>query len=129
MAIAAISLGSGAVFGDPVQGSVAHAVRALRLRRYRLLRQGGDVAPARSLLRRLARSPPRLRSKRAQVGVLTGASCASMARSWAALMRRLTGVAVRPCTTIETMTQASAVQTTISVSAAGSTRRRPLRPQ
>ena len=45
--------GSGAVFGDPVQGSVADAVRALRLRRYRLLRQG-DVAPARSLLRRLA---------------------------------------------------------------------------
>jgi hypothetical protein len=57
VAIAAISLGSGAVFGDPVQGSVADAVRALRLRRYRLLRQGGDVAPARSLLRRLAPQP------------------------------------------------------------------------
>ena len=43
------------------------------------------------------------------------------ARSWAAVMRRLTGVAVRPWTTIETITHASAVQTTVSISSEGST--------
>jgi hypothetical protein len=34
-------------------------VRALLLRRYQLLRQGGDVAPGRSLVRRLVPSPAR----------------------------------------------------------------------
>jgi hypothetical protein len=50
--IAAVALATGAVTADPFEHS-AHAVRLLRLRRYQLLRQGADVAPARSLLRRL----------------------------------------------------------------------------
>jgi hypothetical protein len=54
--VAALSLEAGAVAADPFQHS-AGAVRLLRLRRYQLLRQGGDMAPARSLLRRLV---PRL---------------------------------------------------------------------
>jgi hypothetical protein len=37
---------------DPFRHS-ADAARLLKLRRYQLLRQGGDVGPARSLLRRL----------------------------------------------------------------------------
>jgi hypothetical protein len=50
--VAAISLGSGAVVADPFERTFA-AVQLLRLRRYQLLRQGGDVRPARALLRRL----------------------------------------------------------------------------
>jgi hypothetical protein len=51
--LAAVSLETGAVTADPFQYTEA-AVRVLRLRRYQLLRQGGDVAPARLLLRRFA---------------------------------------------------------------------------
>jgi hypothetical protein len=51
--IAALSVETGAVTADPFRHT-AGAVRMLRLRRYQLLRQGGDVAPARLLLRRLA---------------------------------------------------------------------------
>ena len=51
--MAALSLETGVVTADPFQHTEA-AVRVLRLRRYQLLRQGGDVAPAQSLLRRLA---------------------------------------------------------------------------
>jgi hypothetical protein len=51
--VAAVSLATGAVTADPFQYTDG-AVHMLRLRRYQLLRQGGDVAPARSLLRRLA---------------------------------------------------------------------------
>jgi hypothetical protein len=50
--VAAVALGSGSVAADPFERS-AEAVRLLRLRRYQLLRQGGDVGPAASLLRRL----------------------------------------------------------------------------
>jgi hypothetical protein len=50
--VAAISLTTGAVTADPFQHT-ADAIRLLRLRRYQLLRQGGDAAPARQLLRRL----------------------------------------------------------------------------
>jgi hypothetical protein len=50
--IAAISVETGAITADPFRPT-ADAVRVLRLRRYRLLRQGGDVAPAPALLRRL----------------------------------------------------------------------------
>ena len=53
---AAISVDTGAVTADPFRPT-ADAVRVLRLRRYRLLRQGGDVAPAPSVLRRLVPSP------------------------------------------------------------------------
>jgi hypothetical protein len=56
--IAAISLESGAAIADPF-AHTADAVHMLSLRRYQLLRQGGDVAPARSLLRRLVPSPAR----------------------------------------------------------------------
>lgn len=52
-AIAAVALTSGAIVADPSHPTAA-AVRALRRRRYQLLRQGGDVAPLRSLLPRLA---------------------------------------------------------------------------
>jgi hypothetical protein len=51
--MAAVSLETGAVTADPFRYT-ERAVRMLRLRRYQLLRQGGDVAPAKSLLRRLA---------------------------------------------------------------------------
>ena len=54
--VAAISLYTGAVVADPFQHS-SEAVRLLRLRRYQLLRQGGDAGPARQLLRRLVPSP------------------------------------------------------------------------
>jgi hypothetical protein len=51
--VAAISLTTGAVTADPFQYTEG-AVRVLRLRRYQLMRQGGDMAPVRSLLRRFA---------------------------------------------------------------------------
>jgi hypothetical protein len=54
--VAAISLETGAVTADPFRPT-ADAVRVLLLRRYQLLRQGGDVAPARSALRRLVPAP------------------------------------------------------------------------
>ena len=54
--IAAISLTTGAVTADPFQHT-ADAVHMLRLRRYQLLRQSGDAAPARQLLRRLVPDP------------------------------------------------------------------------
>ena len=54
-AVAAIALTSGRIAAD-ASPAAADAVRALRRRRYQLLRQGGDVGPARSLLRRLAPS-------------------------------------------------------------------------
>jgi hypothetical protein len=50
--VAAVSLEAGAVIADPFQYT-EDAVRMLNLRRYQLMRQGADVAPARSLLRRL----------------------------------------------------------------------------
>jgi hypothetical protein len=50
---AAVSLETGAVTADPFRPT-QDAVRVLRLRRYQILRQGRDVAPARFLLRRLA---------------------------------------------------------------------------
>src|SRR5262245_12039809 len=50
--VAAISLGAGSVVADPFRRT-SDAVRLLKVRRHQLLRQGGDVAPARSLLRRL----------------------------------------------------------------------------
>jgi hypothetical protein len=52
MPVAAVSLETGAVTADPFQPT-ADAVRLLMLRRYQLLRQGGDAAPAQLLLRRL----------------------------------------------------------------------------
>jgi hypothetical protein len=54
--VAAIALESGAVIADPFQPTAA-AVSHLRLRRYQVMRQGGDVAPAWSLLRRLVPNP------------------------------------------------------------------------
>jgi hypothetical protein len=54
--VAAISLKTGLVTADPFQHTTA-AVRLLRLRRYQLLRQGGDAGPARQLLRRLVPDP------------------------------------------------------------------------
>jgi hypothetical protein len=56
--VAAISLTTGAVTADPFQSSEG-AVRMLRLRRYQLLNQAGDAAPADQLLRRLVPSPGR----------------------------------------------------------------------
>lgn len=53
--VAAIALTSGLVVADPFHPTV-DAVHLLRHRRYRLLRQGGDVGLARTLLRRLAPS-------------------------------------------------------------------------
>jgi hypothetical protein len=58
VAVAAIALASGAVVADPFN-STAAAVRFLRARRYRLLRQGGDVGAVRALVRRLAPQPLR----------------------------------------------------------------------
>ena len=57
-AVAAVSLETGAVNADPFRPST-EAVRMLMQRRYQLMRQGADVAPARSLLRRLAAGPAR----------------------------------------------------------------------
>jgi hypothetical protein len=51
--VAAVSLDSGEVNANPFRRTV-HTVRMLRLRRYELLRQGADLAPAPSLFRRLA---------------------------------------------------------------------------
>jgi hypothetical protein len=56
--LAAISLESGAVTANPFKRTAA-IVSHLRMRRYQVMRQGGDVAPARSLLRRLAPIPTR----------------------------------------------------------------------
>ena len=56
--LAAISLESGEVNANPFQRTAA-IVSHLRMRRYQVMRQGGDVAPARSLLRRLAPMPTR----------------------------------------------------------------------
>jgi hypothetical protein len=56
--VAAISLTTGAVTADPFQRT-EHAIRLLRLRRYQLLHQGADAAPARQLLRRLVPRPAR----------------------------------------------------------------------
>jgi hypothetical protein len=54
--IAAISLTTGAVAAD-LERADAQTIRSLRFRRYQILRQGGDVGLARTLLRRLAPSP------------------------------------------------------------------------
>jgi hypothetical protein len=48
--LAAVALSDGGVIFDDGSGD---AVRALRRRRYRILRQGGDVGRRGSLLRRL----------------------------------------------------------------------------
>ena len=52
------TLTTGKVTADPFQHS-ADAIRLLRLRRHQLLRQSGDMAPARQLLRRLVPDPSR----------------------------------------------------------------------
>lgn len=51
--LAAIALTSGLVVADPFKHT-AGAVHLLKHRRYRLLRQSGDVGLARNLLRRMA---------------------------------------------------------------------------
>jgi hypothetical protein len=51
--VAAVGLTSGAIVADPFLPG-ADAVRALRERRYRVLRQGGDVGPVTAVLRRVA---------------------------------------------------------------------------
>jgi hypothetical protein len=56
--MAAISLQSGEVNANPFKRTAA-IVSHLRMRRYQVMRQGGDVAPARSLLRRLVLMPTR----------------------------------------------------------------------
>ncbi len=56
--LAAISLGSGSVRANPFERTAA-IVSHLRMRRYQIMRQGGDVAPAKSLLRRLVLTPTR----------------------------------------------------------------------
>jgi hypothetical protein len=55
--VAAIGLSSGAVVADPARPHAA-AIHSLRDRRYRILRQGGDVAPVQALIRRLVPDPP-----------------------------------------------------------------------
>jgi hypothetical protein len=50
--VAAVSLETGLVNADPFRHT-AEAVRMLMVRRYQLLRQGGEVAPARFRPRRL----------------------------------------------------------------------------
>jgi hypothetical protein len=55
-AVAAISLTTGAVAAD-VARVHPRMIRALRYRRYQILRQGGDVGRAQALLRRLAPQP------------------------------------------------------------------------
>jgi hypothetical protein len=54
--LAALSLETGTVTADPFQPT-ADAVHLLRLRRYQIVRQGRDVAPVRSLLRRFVPDP------------------------------------------------------------------------
>lgn len=56
VAIAAVALTSGAIVADPVRAT-DRDLALLRASRYRLLRQGGDVAPLRSLVRRLHPQP------------------------------------------------------------------------
>jgi hypothetical protein len=56
--LAAISLETGEVNANPFKRTAA-IVSHLRMRRYQIMRQGGDVAPARSLLRRLVLMPTR----------------------------------------------------------------------
>jgi hypothetical protein len=56
--VAAIALTSGTVLADPSNATV-DVVRALRLSRYRIMRQGGQTGAARSLLSR-----PRIRRVR-----------------------------------------------------------------
>jgi hypothetical protein len=58
MAVAAIALESGTVIADPFEHTAA-AVHHLMGRRYQVMRQGGDVGPVRSLLRRLVPKPAR----------------------------------------------------------------------
>lgn len=54
--LAAIAVSSGAVLTEPGM-PVADAVHRLRRRRYQLMRQSGDLATGRTLLRRLAAAP------------------------------------------------------------------------
>jgi hypothetical protein len=56
--LAAISLENGEVNANPFERTAA-IVSHLRMRRYQVIRQGGDVAPARSILRRLVPVPTR----------------------------------------------------------------------
>ena len=56
--LAAISLETGEVNANPFKRTAA-IVSHLRMRRYQIMRQGGDVAPAKSLLRRLVLTPTR----------------------------------------------------------------------
>jgi hypothetical protein len=57
-ALAALSLQTGEVTANPFKRTAA-LVTQLRMRRYQIMRQGGDIAPARSLLRRLVLMPNR----------------------------------------------------------------------
>ena len=50
--VAAISLYTGSVTANPFKPTAA-IVSHLHMRRYQIMRQGGDVAPAKSLLQRL----------------------------------------------------------------------------
>ena len=56
--VAAVSLESGSTIADPFRHS-ADAARMLKVRRCQILSEGSDVAPARSLLRRLVPGPAR----------------------------------------------------------------------
>ena len=58
--LAAIALTSGTVVADPFNAT-ADVVRALRLSRYRIMRQGGQTGAARSLLSRRTRGTRRIR--------------------------------------------------------------------
>jgi hypothetical protein len=58
VSLAAISLDNGRVTANPFKHTAA-IVSHLRMRRYQVMRQGGDVAPARSVLRRLMPIPTR----------------------------------------------------------------------
>jgi hypothetical protein len=58
VSLAAISLDNGRVTANPFKRTAA-IVSHLRMRRYQVIRQGGDVAPARSVLRRLMPVPTR----------------------------------------------------------------------
>jgi hypothetical protein len=54
--VAAIGLSSGTVLADPINPNTG-AIHSLRSRRYRILRQGGDVGAVQTLVRRLVGSP------------------------------------------------------------------------
>ena len=54
--VAAIGLTSGTVLADPANPNTV-AIHSLRHRRYRILRQSGDVGASWALIRRLAHSP------------------------------------------------------------------------